>query len=85
MATRISDLTALMTGMMPPGLLIGWDAIGRYCGKSPRQVRAYVRHGFPAYRWGRNTYSHPDPILKWLAQHEQQRRERRQLRRTRSA
>ena len=72
----VSQLIATITAGMPR-MLVGWAAISKFCGKSPRQVRAYVKYGFPAYRWGRNIYSHPDPILRWLIEHERQSRLRR--------
>src|SRR5262249_53901296 len=51
----------------PTGLLVGWRAIARYTGRSPRGLRDYARTmGFPAYRWGAHIYSSRDLIDRWL-------------------
>jgi len=74
----VSQLIATLTATMP-GLLCGWREIAKFCRKSPRQCRAYVRFGLPVYRWGKNIYSHPGPILRWLAERERARRVRKGL------
>jgi len=65
---------ALLTATLLPsassertGLLVGWRAIGRYTGRSPRGLRDYAKTmGFPAYRWGAHIYSSPELIERWL-------------------
>jgi hypothetical protein len=58
--TRLSQLEA------NAGFLIGWDAMARVCGKSPRTLRDYRRWGFPALRWGSKLYSSVPLIQTWL-------------------
>jgi len=71
----VSQLMAGLSAEM--GLLQGWASIARYTGKSPRTLRRYrALEGFPTFRWGRATYSHPQAILAWLASRERVRRER---------
>lgn len=79
-APTLTDLMNVLTADMGPGLLKGWAAISKYTGKSPGQLRRYVRvAGFPAYRWGRNTYSDRQAISRWLVEYARLRRERRSL------
>jgi hypothetical protein len=48
------------------GLLVGWAAIARVCGKCPRTLRTYRRFGFPAVRWGGKVYSSVPLVSEWL-------------------
>jgi hypothetical protein len=70
----LSELMNQATHAMSPDLLRGWSAISKFTGKSPVQLRRYVRYGFPCARWGKNTYSEKTAIVLWLFQREQVRR-----------
>jgi hypothetical protein len=59
--TRLSQLEAASGAF-----LIGWDAMARACGKSPRTLRDYRKWGFPALRWGSKLYSSVPLIQNWL-------------------
>jgi hypothetical protein len=75
------NVSTLMAGLSAEmQLLHGWQQIATYCQKSPRTLRRYrAREGFPTFRWGRSTYSHPQAILAWLAERERARRVRKGL------
>lgn len=56
-------------------LLVGWAQISRACGKAPRTLADYRKHGFPATRWGRSIVSTVEAINSWLLSREIQRAE----------
>jgi len=64
---KLSELTAMLRRGHMTKMLVGWDAIGRFCHKSPRQLARY-RHsaGFPALGWGKRVYSSPGLIEDWI-------------------
>jgi len=75
-AERLTDLMAAAMASMPQGLLIGEQAIAKFCAKSPRTLRRYAKsEGFPLWRWGKCCYSHPDAIGRWLMLREPRRRQ----------
>ena len=58
-------------------LLIGWNAISRFCGKSPRALRRYRRlEAFPAHRWGTHVVALPGTIRLWLMSRDRIKRQR---------
>jgi len=64
---KLSELTAMLRRGHMTKMLVGWDAIGEFCHKSPRQLARY-RHsaGFPALGWGKRVYSSPGLIEDWI-------------------